>query len=135
MIEAFKPIPGYEGLYEVSDKGTVRGIRRDIIRKPILTANGNYFKVTLSKNSELTDFQVSRLILMAFVGEPPEGNLQCRHLDGNSHNNSLDNLTWDSLTENGKDKVSHVPSPINTKNDRSRLLPKIIRSIRNLLTN
>lgn len=49
---------------------------------------------------------VSRAVLEAFVGPCPEG-MECRHLDGNAHNNRLDNLKWGTPLENAADKSRH----------------------------
>lgn len=49
---------------------------------------------------------VHRLVLMAFVGMPEEGQV-CRHLDGNPGNNNLSNLAWGTVLENYQDSVKH----------------------------
>ena len=49
---------------------------------------------------------VHRLVMLAFVGKCPDG-LVVRHLDGDSTNNHLSNLTYGTQKENGEDKVKH----------------------------
>ncbi|KKK60254.1 hypothetical protein LCGC14_3026180, partial [marine sediment metagenome] len=46
------------------------------------------------------------MVLNTYVGECPAG-MQCRHLDGDSHNNNLDNLCWGSQEENNTDRNEH----------------------------
>ena len=45
-----------------------------------------------------------RLLLETFVGSCPNG-MECRHIDGNSTNNSLDNLCWGNRIEQCQDKA------------------------------
>lgn len=97
--EIWKPIQGYEDLYEVSNLGRVR-------RTELLTFwkhNGKqpYYMVGLSKNSKSKKCLVHRLVAEAFIPNP--SNLpQVNHKDGNVHNNSVDNLEWCTNAENTK---------------------------------
>lgn len=75
-IEIWKPVVGYEGLYEVSNLGRVKSLkgnhkeRRDMILKPILDKYG-YLVVGLSLNKIRKRFLVHRLMALVFLGEPP----------------------------------------------------------------
>ena len=91
-MEEWKEIPGYEGLYEVSNKGNVRNVRRNKLLRLQKTNNG-YIRVVLSKNRIKTGFQVHRLVALTFLPNPL--NLpQVNHLDENKKNNNIDNLEW-----------------------------------------
>ena len=92
MMEEWKEIPGYEGLYEVSNMGNVRNVRRNkLLRLP--KTNNRYIRVVLSKNGIKTGFQVHRLIAQAFLPNPD--NLpQVNHKDEDKTNNNVDNLEW-----------------------------------------
>jgi hypothetical protein len=46
------------------------------------------------------------MVLEAFIGPCPK-NMECRHLDGNSHNNNLENLCWGTHEEQSKDRERH----------------------------
>jgi len=63
-------------------------------------------KIRLCKNHKFQDFYIHRLVLETFIGPCPSG-MECRHLDGNSKNNSLDNLRWGTKLENENDKKLH----------------------------
>lgn len=113
--EEWRPVPGFEGAYEVSDRGRVRSLDRIVTDKSgikqrrqgrilALTADrGGYLSVRLGRAKTV---KVHRLVLGAFVGPAPEGQ-ECCHNDGNPANNHLGNLRWGSRSENALDRVRH----------------------------
>jgi len=109
--ERWLPIPGYEGRYDVSDLGRVRswlpwrGEPVPRIRKALVNDNG-HLAVSLSNDGCQVTAKVHQLVMLAFVGPRPDG-LETRHLDGNSVNSRLDNLTYGTHSENSMDRVSH----------------------------
>lgn len=112
--EQWKPIPGYEGIYEVSAQGRVRSIDRldargRRIRGRVLKPETNrygHLQVGLWSGGEKCKAYVHRLALLAFIGPPPEGMEGC-HNDGNPSDNRLENLRWDTRSANMLDKVLH----------------------------
>ena len=114
MSEVWKPIKGYEGIYEVSDLGRVRSLPRPktsrnasgeytFTTKPKIlrtfTQRGGYQRVSLGKGKNKKAFMVHRLVGMAFVPGYREG-LFINHKDENPHNNRADNLEWVTTAEN-----------------------------------
>ena len=90
-MEEWKNIIGYEGLYEVSNIGNVRNVRRNTLLK--LSKNQGYIQVHLYKNGIRTGLKVHRLVAEAFI--PNADNLpQVNHKDEDKTNNSVDNLEW-----------------------------------------
>ena len=91
-MEEWKNVIGYEGLYEVSNIGNVRNVRRNTLLK-LSKTNYGYIQVYLYKNGIRTGLKVHRLVAQAFIPNPD--NLpQINHLDEDKTNNRVDNLEW-----------------------------------------
>ena len=91
-MEEWKEIPGYEGLYEVSNKGNVRNVRRNKLLR-LSKNNYGYIQVSLYKNGIKTGPKVHRLVAEAFIPNPD--NLpMINHKDEDKTNNNVDNLEW-----------------------------------------
>ena len=122
MEEIWKPIKGYEGLYEVSNLGRVKSLKRwhhprENILKNWFTTDG-YCATTLSKNSKYKHIRTHRIVAQTFI--PKEMNKEeVNHKDGNKLNNCVDNLEWVSSSENQKHAYKlglHKPSGCATTN-------------------
>lgn len=107
-METWRPILGFEGIYEVSDLGRVKRIAPDTrgnprfvgrIITPHTTAAG-YLRVTLCRDAKATLHFVHRLVARTFLGEAPQGKPTVNHLDGDKANPRLANLEWASYAEN-----------------------------------
>lgn len=98
-MENWKDIVGYEGLYQISDKGNVRRVVKDGYRTLKPYDKWLYLSVDLSKNREHKRQNIHRLVALHFIPNPrmcPEVN----HKDGNKHNNCVENLEWVTKREN-----------------------------------
>lgn len=95
--EQWKPVVGYEGLYEVSNYGKVRSIKRDIILKPYCY-NG-YLYVSLYKNGEVKCCRVHRIVAQAFIPNP-ENKATVNHKNEVRDDNRVCNLEWNTYKEN-----------------------------------
>lgn len=109
--EKWKPIPGFENWYEVSNLGRVKSLRTSngqparILRQNV--KHLGYRSVCLYRgNSHQNRRMVHRLVLSAFVGECPDGYVAC-HRNGDASDNRLQNLYWGSVSENQLDAVRH----------------------------
>ena len=101
--ETWKDIPGYEGLYKVSNTGKVKSMNyrhSDVPRILATVDNGyGYYIVILYLNSVRKSASVHRLVWTAFNGPIPEG-LQINHLNENKADNRLENLSLCTPKEN-----------------------------------
>lgn len=102
--EYFKPVVGYEGLYEVSNLGRVKslylkGKRRDKIMHPQANIKYTYLQITLRKNGVRKKFPVHRLVAKAFIPPIPDKPF-VNHIDCNKQNNNVENLEWCNNQEN-----------------------------------
>jgi hypothetical protein len=105
VSERWRPVPGYEGWYEVSDLGRVRSGARNRALKPYTVKSGHQ-RVTLSKQNVRRSAHIHRLVLTAFLGPAPTGMEVC-HNDGDPANNLLSNLRWDTKKGNAQDRRRH----------------------------
>lgn len=96
IIEVWRDIEGYEGLYRVSNMGRVRG--RGSCIKPSKTKKG-YLRVELWKGNARHSARIHRLVASAFVPNP-HGKPDVNHIDGNKQNNRASNLEWVTPKEN-----------------------------------
>lgn len=112
--EQWKPVPGWEGRYSVSDQGRVRSEDQVIttkagVRKPhrgrILRPRlgSGRFSVQLGKNNSQL---IHRLVMLAFVGPCPDGMEVC-HQNGDPTDNRLSNLRYDDHSGNMYDRGLH----------------------------
>lgn len=106
MME-YKDIEGYEGLYQVSNKGTVISVPRlDRLGRKIggkllecTRHSGGYLRVCLYKEGSKTYKYVHRLVALAFISNP-EHKDQVNHINGEKTDNSVENLEWATSQEN-----------------------------------
>lgn len=105
MKEEWRAVPGYEGLYEVSNMGRVRSLDR-IVRASgvskrrafgrVLRPYVNKLKyqfVALSKEGKSKSLLVHRIVASVFIPNPNGYNI-INHKDENPSNNCVDNLEW-----------------------------------------
>jgi hypothetical protein len=102
MEEVWKPIKGYEGLYEISNLGRIKSLPKPNykskikILKPPLNTYG-YCYVTFFKDKHKYNYLIHRLVLQAFIGY---SDMQCNHKNGIKTDNRLENLEYCTQSEN-----------------------------------
>lgn len=110
--EIWRSVPGYEGLYEVSNCGRVRSPDR-VCKGPAGTVEmhpgrllavskrlrGGYLEVSLMAGGQRKHRTVHSLVAEAFIGERPQG-ADVMHLDGDRENNHLENLRYGTRQQN-----------------------------------
>lgn len=109
--EIWKDIKGYEGLYEVSSHGQIRGYQKtgpgsSLLSRPtalnlIEDANG-YMRVNLCKpGRKRRHAAVHRIVAETFLPNP-DSKPCVNHRDSNRTNNHISNLEWCTHSENSR---------------------------------
>lgn len=110
MLEIWKDIKGYEGLYQISNFGRIKSLpkkringtnfyiqKEKILKLQLKTKR--YLGINLTKNKMHKNFLVHRLVAEAFIDNPYDLP-QVNHKDCNKLNNNINNLEWCTQEEN-----------------------------------
>lgn len=111
--EIWRPVHGFEGMYEVSNAGRVRSLDRyvsqinngtlckrkvkGIILKHHIDEDG-YHRVSFRKDGKDYTFGVHRLVAQAFIPNP-HNKPTVNHKNGDKDKNTDDNLEWATVLE------------------------------------
>ena len=143
--EEWRPIEGYEGLYEVSNLGQVRSLDRFMkgpngeqrplkgkLKKPTKNFKG-YYTVSLHREGKAVTYTVHRLVAVAFLGQPPEGHVVCHGPKGQQCN-EVTNLSWGTYKQNsGPDRHRDGTDARGEKCSTAKLNEMQVCEIRRLL--
>ncbi len=114
MKEKWLDISLFKGLYQISNKGRIRSLNRKIvcknnivqlrkgkILKPSKSSSG-YLCIPLSNNGRIHNMFIQRLVMINFCPLSNYKGFEVNHIDGNKLNNYLDNLEWNTHSQNIK---------------------------------
>ena len=109
MIEEWKDVKGYEGIYQVSNLGNVKSLNYNRTGKEKVLRfskdKDEYLTVILCKDGKLKNFKVHRLVSQAFI--PNTENKPCiDHINTNRTDNRVNNLRWVTHKENSNNSIS-----------------------------
>lgn len=140
--EEWRPAPGFEGYYEVSNYGDVRRTARGmgthvgrVLRPYLIGRHGDQrlaVRLQAAAYREAKLAPVHRLVCIAFHGEPPEPHHIVCHNDGNRFNNDAKNLRWDTHANNTADAFSHGRRPYGGSHAWAKLTAEQAREIRRI---
>lgn len=98
-MEIWKDIKGYEGLYQVSNKGNIFSYKTRSNMKIKLHTSG-YCTINLCKCGLRKTYWVHRLVMGNFKEIEGMNKLQVNHINEIKHDNNLSNLEWCTAKEN-----------------------------------
>ena len=105
MIEIWKDVTEFEGLYQISNTGRVKSLcaqyqkRRNKILKPIF--HNGYLRIALTSHKKTCYFFIHRLVATAFI-PTYQSKQQINHINGIKTDNYFKNLEWVTPSENMK---------------------------------
>ena len=117
-MEEWRKIPGYGNRYSASSEGRIRNDKTGRIMKTKVNTNGQEC-VMLSVRGLRYNCRVSRLVCLAFYGEPENDEFEAVHLDGKYLNNRPENLQWMTRRDS-----------INLAFSRGTRVPRSMRAVR-----
>lgn len=134
--EVWKPVVGWEGLYEVSNNGRVRSTRKttNSFVGRILVAtpkNNGYLHVGLCRNNRVTSRHVHKLVFEAFIGPIPD-ELEINHRNTDKNDNRPENFELLTHAENMRHARENGLMQRGADRWNSKLTEKDILEIRSL---
>lgn len=139
-MEEWKPVAGYEGFYDISNRGRVRSLDRIVntktgpqrhkgkTLKPSPDSSG-HLQVILYNAGNPTRFAVHRLVAIAFL--PKSEHEQVLHRDDEKFNNQVDNLYWGTPVDNMQDKIlngnNHETNKTQCRRGHLLIEPNLVR--------
>lgn len=100
--ETFRPVKGYEDLYQISNLGNIHNNRKLM---KIQKHSAGYLHINLTKDGKSHTHLIHRLVAIAFL-DNPQNKPEVNHDDGNKHNNILSNLEWNTSVENKQHAIT-----------------------------
>ena len=103
MKEIWKDIKGYEGLYQISNEGRVKSLKRmNVTKERMMNVNiesSGYARTNLYINGNEYAKRIHRLVAEHFL-DPVEGKDQVGHINGIKTDNRVENLIWSERGDN-----------------------------------
>ena len=112
IIETWKDIKGYEGIYQASSYGRIRSLDRYIVNskgkqlfKPgkditLIPNSDGYLQFKLCRDGSYKTVKVHQIVANTFILKPDDGTYEVNHIDCNRSNNRVENLEWVTHKDN-----------------------------------
>ena len=113
MNEIWKDVKGFEGIYQISNKGRLKSFKQHAKGKILSNKNknGDYLSIVLCKGGKVRSTRIHRLVAEAFIPNP-NGKPQINHKDSNRQNNNVGNLEWVTAKENSQHAIKANPGMV-----------------------
>lgn len=112
MNEIWKDIPGWEGMYQVSNMGHIRSMPREWLHRgrcslwlpgKEIQVRGHYrgyMRFDMHRDGKRTTMYVHEAVASAFLGKRPDAMAVVNHRNGDKGENRIENLEWATRSEN-----------------------------------
>lgn len=131
--EIWKDVIGYEGVYYVSNYGSIKSNPRNGTRGGIriqYVGKFGYPLIILTKDGKSKTFLTHRIVATSFIGNP-ENNPQVNHKNGIKTDNRVENLEWATRSEQAKHRyIAGLDSNKGVKHPQSKLTDNQVLEIR-----
>lgn len=127
--EEWRWIDGFEGMYQVSNKGRLKSFKKVSTGRILSNTNskGDYLSVILDSRGANYSTRIHRLVAETFIGNIPTG-YHVHHKDGNKQNNDVDNLEILSIKDHARETHEMYPHNYDGMNHYNKVIrPKRIR--------
>ncbi len=140
--EEFRDIKGYENIYQISNYGRVKSLKRIIDKNHIVyekilklnISNNGYYTIALYKNKRSKYFTVHRLLAKTFISNPQNFPV-VNHIDQNKLNVIISNLEWCTYKYNSTESYRLTNRKGSMLNKKGELCPNSIKVIQYDLNN
>lgn len=143
--EEWRPVPDWEGLYEVSSHGRVKSVGRVVVRRdsqlltvkpriirPWRAGHMGYHRVCFYRANIKTRYYVQVLVATVFLGPPPFAGAQAAHINHDPTDNHFSNLTWSAGLDNVRMSVEAGRHSRGERHGRAVLTEQVVRKIRQI---
>ncbi len=139
---SFLGFPGYRvyqdgsvwSCWKVKSLGNKKGVTfymSDIWKQRKTGKRGNYLHITLTNKLGNKTIPLHRLVLETFIGTCPKG-MECCHNNGDPEDNRIQNLRWDTKSNNQMDRIGHGTDCRGSKNPIAKLTEEDVIKIRQM---
>ena len=132
--EQFVAIAGYDGIYQISNRGRVKGRKGEILKQ--WTTYHGYKRIGLWKNGARKSFAVHRLVGAVFIPNPHD-KPHINHINAVTDDNNVENLEWCTRSENQQHcrRIGRGPNQRGARNGNAKLSEEDVIYIRKHLPN
>lgn len=100
QLEIWRDVTGYEGLYQISNLGHLRNVKKGRLIKGNINTYFGYKQTSLSKDGTQKPVYFHRLVAVEFLVKPPNETYEVNHINCDKKDNRVENLEWVTHADN-----------------------------------